>query len=412
MAVATVIITLLLIALSTTAPTKIVDCKNTDLNYHQLIIKHLCQTQFCLFGEPTFNLDTYTCECPAWEDQPLFNDPCANLECPYGDEEPFYMMLDNECLCKSVKEFKAQIAEAEAALDMEPAVDLVRRQVTTIPEAPVDTAVPTFLPPANPDITPALLNESLTIQPQNTATIGSIIPYFRDNLLQVHMQLNGPVADTLVVNASASLPCGNIGTDPEPNLALVPKVVQQGLGEPQVVVADCLCIAVNMYNPNVVNYWIQKPDGSIYSLTGSNKVLDINKMVTNKSVALDLVALPSGTTKRNPEAMVQYVQPERRQIFRGPCDKPCPFYHMHQLKSSDGFCACMFNAADETINMATRDMTEPDAYNAKMTPEACAAMTCFNGGDRAAVFNPFSLTCWCISPSYLEVNPSAWTPPA
>lgn len=226
------------------------------------------------------------------------------------------------------------------------------------------------------------------------------------------MQLNGPVADTLVVNASASLPCGSIGLDREPNLALVPKVVQKGQGQPQVVIADCLCIAVNMYTPNVITYWIQKPDGSVYSLTGSNKVLGINKMDTTQSVALDLVALPSAASKRSPEVVLQYVQLQRRQLFHGPCDKPCPLYNMHKLKSTDGFCACMFNGADEVINLHERDMTEPDAYNAKMTPEACAAMTCFNGGDRAAVFNPFSLTCWCVTQPYIDGNPSAWTSPA
>jgi hypothetical protein len=177
--------------------------------------------------------------------------------------------------------------------------DLRRRQAPTSSATPVYSAIPTFVPPPKQDITPELLNESLSNQPQNTATISSIIPYFRDNVLQINMQLMGLVADTLVVNASASLACAGIGLDPEPKIAVVPKVVQQGQGQPQIQVADCQCIGVNMYTPNVITYWIQKvSDGTIYSLIGSNTVIDIDKMNTTQSTSLSIVTLPVGSTKR------------------------------------------------------------------------------------------------------------------
>ncbi|EXJ89060.1 hypothetical protein A1O3_02124 [Capronia epimyces CBS 606.96] len=307
MAVAMLLVTLLFIALSSTAPTKIVGDKTPDLSYQALaVIEQLCKDQFCLLGKATFNLDTYSCECPDWQDHYLFNSPCADLECT-GDEEPFYSIIDDACNCKSIKEwYKLQddIADTHTAPDMERVVDLKRRQAPPMPEPAVDSAVPTYIPPPKQGITPALLNESLTIQPQNTATVASIIPYFRDNVLQVHLQLNGPVADTLVLNASTALPCGNIGLDPEPNIALVPQVVQQCQGQPQVV-ADCLCIAVNMYTPDVITYWIQNVDGSVYSLTGSSKVIDMNKMNTTQSVALSLVTWPLAASQCSSEAMFQ-----------------------------------------------------------------------------------------------------------
>ncbi|KAL2394350.1 hypothetical protein ABEF92_003059 [Exophiala dermatitidis] len=418
MTVATMVIMLLLLALSSAAPTKVVLDKTTSPSaFARVFFEQLCEAQFCLFGKGkvTFNSGTYSCDCPDWNEHPMFTSPCADLSCPV-DQEPFYSYIDDACYCKSFDEWykvQEELADAYTAPDMERVVDLRRRQITpTGPATTVDTAVPTFIPPPSQDVTPALLNESLTVQPQNTATIGSIVPWFADNLLQVHMQLNGPVADTLVVNASASFPCGNVGFDPEPSIALVPKVVYPGQGEPQVIIADCQCIAVNMYTPTVITYWIQKLDGTVYSLSGSNKVMDLNKMNTNQSVALTLVALSSGPSKRDAEGLSHYVQPERRQMFRGECDQPCPFYHMRKVTSGDGFCACMFNGADEELTVTARDMAEPDSFTAKMTPEACAAMTCFEGGDHPAVFNPFSLTCWCVTPPYLENNPSAWTPSA
>lgn len=308
------------------------------------------------------------------------------------------------------RKLEREVLEAMPGPDDEHSFDLRRRQTPPSSTAPVYTAAPTFVPPPKQNITPALLNQSLTVQPQDTAIVSSIIPYFRKNVLKIYLQLNGLVADLLEVNASASFPCGTIGLATEPNLALVPEVVQQGQGQPQVVIADCQCIAVNMYNTNTINYWVQKQDGSIYSLVGSNVVLGIDKMNTSQSTALSIVTLPAGTTKRSASVMVNHVQPVRRQIFSIDCDNPCPFYHMHLIKGGDGYCGCLFNRADEELDLATRDIVAPDVNTAAMTEAACKAMTCFNNNNSPAVFNPFTLTCWCNTPTTIESNPSAWNP--
>ncbi|KIW79105.1 hypothetical protein Z517_08945 [Fonsecaea pedrosoi CBS 271.37] len=292
--------------------------------------------------------------------------------------------------------------------------DQRRRQTQTIPAPAIDTAVPTFIPPPNQDITPELIQESLSVQPQNTAIVGSMVPYLLDGVIQVYLQLDGPVPTTLVVNCSTSLPCGMIGlVDPQPNLDLVPLVVNQNQGQPQTVVADCQCIAINMYDPNIATYWIQKLcDGSVYSVLGNNVVADIDKMNTTQSTALTLTAVSQGAGKRSFDANIAYVQPQRRQIWSVRCDRACPFYHMNKIWGTDGYCGCMFNDVGKTLD--ARALVEPDLYNAKMTAEACAAMTCFDqgGSPTPALFHPFQLTCWCVTQPYIESNPNAWLPPS
>lgn len=42
-----------------------------------------------------------------------------------------------------------------------------------------------------------------------------------------------------------------------------------------------------------------------------------------------------------------------------------------------------------------------------MTPEACAAMVCNNNGGQPAMYNPFTMTCGCRDPTYVEVDHSS-----
>lgn len=273
----------------------------------------------------------------------------------------------------------------------------------------LDEDDPPYLPPPKPDITPDLIEESLRLQPQNTATVSSVIPYFKDGIIKVFIQLNGPVAQTIVVNASVNLVCGTIGlTDPQPNVALVPLVVYEGQGTNQTVVADCQIIAVNMYNPQVITFWVQKiADGTLYSVISSNKVLDIDKMNPGLSTSLALVTLPH-VQKRSSAVLANLIAPEKRQIFAADCALACPFYHMHMIEGTDGYCGCMFNSADEEVDLYGRGLIEPNVHTAVMSAEACAGMRCFTEGNKAAVFNPFTGNCWCHTQPLIETNPSAW----
>lgn len=61
----------------------------------------------------------------------------------------------------------------------------------------------TDVPPST-DITPRLLNQPLTVQPQDTATVMPINLYFRRGHISFGVQLNGIVASTFELNASTS----------------------------------------------------------------------------------------------------------------------------------------------------------------------------------------------------------------
>jgi len=277
-------------------------------------------------------------------------------------------------------------------------------------QAKVNVPEPSYIPPPKPDITPDLIAEALASQPQNVAVVSSIIPYFMDDTFEVFIQLPGPVANTLVVKASVALACGSIGlVDPQPNVALVPKVVQEGQGINQTVIADCQVIAVVMYNPQIITYWVQKiADGTLYSVVSSNKVMDIDKMDPGRSDALTLVVLPSNQ-KRSLSHTGNSIAPVKRQIFATECTLACPFYHMHMIQGTDGYCGCMFNSAEQEVELTARGIKEPDVHTATMTAEACEAMVCFNEGNKPAAFNPFTRTCWCYSQPSIDTNPNAWS---
>lgn len=222
----------------------------------------------------------------------------------------------------------------------------------------------TYVPPPKTDITPALLAESLSVQPQDTATVGSIMPHFQDGVVSYGVQLNGLIAATMTLNASTSLPCANIGQSgqAQPDLVLQPKYIDNGTAQPYV--PDCNIVAVNMYDPNVIHYWVMDANGSIYSLVGNNKVMNIDQLNTTASVSLVLRAKPAGTMKRD-------------------------------------LVAAAFQKGTEVVKRA---LSQPDPHTASMSAEACAAIQCNNNGGKAAVFNPFTKTCWCQDPVYVEIE--------
>lgn len=222
----------------------------------------------------------------------------------------------------------------------------------------------TYVPPPKTDITPELIAQSLAVQPQDTATVGSVMPHFQDGVIAFGVQLNGLVAATMTLNASTSLPCANIGSpgQSQPDLVLQPKDIENGTM--QAYVPDCNIIAVNMYDPVLINYWVMNANGSIFSLIGNNKVMNIGRLNSTASTSLVLRAYPAGTAKRDLEVATFL----------------------------------------EGMSILKRSMSPPGPHTALMTPEACAAMKCTNNGGKAALFNPFTKTCWCQDPVYAETE--------
>lgn len=228
----------------------------------------------------------------------------------------------------------------------------------------------TYVPPPKNDITPELLQQSLLVQPQDTATVTSIVPQFRDGVITFGIQLNGPVASMITLNASTALPCDTIGTTTNPDLVLRPKIVLNATATS--IIPDCQIIAINMYDPLVVTYWVQRQDGGIFSLASNNKVDGIDRIDTSQSVALVVRTMNSGEVKRN-----------------------------LKLETSTHGQAVRKRAADK------RAIAPVDTHTATMSVEACAAMKCTNNSGRAALYNPFTSTCGCADPVYVEINKSA-----
>lgn len=267
----------------------------------------------------------------------------------------------------------------------------------------LDPAAPTFIPPPKTDITPDLINQSLTSQPDNAGVVTGVIPVFRDGVLMFPVQFEGPIAPIIPINCSTSLPCGLIGNGPDPNIVIGPKYVQDGTQ--QTIVADCLVIAVNMYDPNIINYVIQNSQGETFSLVGGNKIQDIDKIDTSAPVALTLQST-LGSTKRSVDETKSYVIPKRYQVHKNNCRTECT-RRGYFIAGLDDFCGCMDR--EDHISVSRRSgISAPDATEATMSAKACAAMTCINNGGKPAVFNPFSLTCWCVDQPLIEDNPSGW----
>jgi hypothetical protein len=315
------------------------------------------------------------------------------MDCGYG-QEAVYSIVSKTCWCKT--------SSAPASSEAQGQPRLIQQRQAKDP-------VPTFIPPPKTDDTQALIDQALTAQPQNNALISSAIPYFLDGVIRVYLQLTGPVPYTLPVNCTTSFPCGGIGgPDPQPNLAMVPLVVNAGQGAPQTVVANCELIGINIYKQPIINYWIQDlDDGNVWSVIGNNVVVDINKMNTTQSTALTLTTQTS-TNQKRAENNMEYAYLDKRQMWGVNCNAACPFNFMTKLRGTDGHCGCIFEGPSD-INK--RDFIQPDNMNAKMTEASCAAMTCLTGGSpRPALYNPFHQTCWCISAPKIESNPNAWTP--
>lgn len=275
-------------------------------------------------------------------------------------------LVNVRCIC--ILQQDAPVINAALRIaDLNTTIQAVQKHVQRWAEALeplIEDSNITFVPPPKTDITPALLAESLGVQPQDTATVGSVMPHFQDGVVSYGIQLNGLVAATMTLNASTSLPCANIGQSgqSQPDLVLLPKDIENGTAQPYI--PDCNIIAVNMYDPNVIHYWVMHATGAVYSLVGNNKVMDIDQLNSTASTSLVLRAKPAGTVKRG----------------------------------------LMSTAFDHGTEIMKRALSQPDPHTASMTAEACAAMKCHNNGGDAAVFNPFTKTCWCKDPVYVEIE--------
>ena len=231
-----------------------------------------------------------------------------------------------------------------------------------------DPAVASFVLPPDINVTPALIQQSLNQQPQSTANIISVIPYFKDCVIVFGIQLaGGPASGIVTMNASCLIPCGTIGNDPEPGLVVVPQTVNNGTTQLTAQEA-CMIIALNWYTPEVVTFWVHRPDGALFSVASDNKLHNLDKINTSVPAFADILTTDTPFTKRD------WVLPNVK--------------------------------LEPPVELAARGLEDINDYTATMSKGACAAMTC-NGNGNPALYNPFQRTCYCQTLEYAEVNPSS-----
>lgn len=312
-------------------------------------------------------------------------------------------VLDQLHIMRNIVHGANQDIRKKIAILTEPHFEKRQEPVSTFSTS-IDPAAPTFIPPPKTDITPELINQSLSDQSDNTGVVTGAIPLFMDGVITFPVQLEGPVAPIIPINCSTSLPCGAIGNGPDPNILITPKYVQNGTQ--QTVVADCMVIAVNMYHPQVISYVIQNSQGEIYSLVGSNKIHDMDKIDTSSPIALSLQSSLT-EVKRNTATGVGYVLPRRYRVHMLDCHADCT-RRGYFVQDLEDFCSCMDQEGGDPSIFARSGISAPDMTEATMSAEACAAMKCINNGGQPAMFNPYSLTCWCVDEAFIEDNPSGW----
>ena len=243
----------------------------------------------------------------------------------------------------------------------------------------------TFIPPPKTDITPALIQQSLSEQPQSLGQISSVQPFFKDGVIRFTMNLIGSVGSNgFLLNASTKIPASTIGNNNEPSLVIVPQSVINGTE--MVTTNFATIMAVNMYSKDYLTFWVMLNNGTLVALLSDTKVHDIDRIDPTTS-AVSIMAAPFTGRKR-----------ETRLTSA-----------MALQEDADEITSRATPQAQGVNGVTKRGIEGVDTYNAKMTQGACEAMKC-TINDEGPLWNMFTRTCYCETiQSYWTVNPSADT---
>ena len=247
--------------------------------------------------------------------------------------------------------------------------------------APESPATTTFLPPLKTDITPQLIQQSLSQQPQSLGQISAVQPFFLDGVIQFTMSLAGSTGSTgMLMNASTKIPASTIGNNNEPSLIIVPESVKNG--SEIVTTETATIIAMNMYNTEYLNFWVLLNNGTTIPLLSDCKVHDIDRI--DPSTAR-VAIMPSPLEKRDSRSgSASLSQAMARGISK--------------------------RAADSVpLGNTKRGIEGVNSYNTKMTQKSCNNMNCTINNE-SPMWNMFTATCYCETtpPSWI-VNPSGET---
>jgi hypothetical protein len=163
------------------------------------------------------------------------------------------------------------------------------------------------------------------------------------------------------LNASTTIAANSIGTDPEPNLVIVPKNMKTRV--PKSAEETALIIAITFNSDDTIAYHVRLNNGTEVKLYGDKYVHDIDLIDPNAPPSLSI--LSSHT-----------------------------FSH---LKRDVGqtYEEAMSPMRPEPVTMAKRGVEGLSAYTATFSKDTCRTIKCRNNGGKPAMFNPFLNSCEC-----------------
>jgi hypothetical protein len=204
-----------------------------------------------------------------------------------------------------------------------------------------------------------LIHQATDEIPQQNATVYSVQPYFLDGVISFHVQLSGAPGG-FNLNASTTIAATGIGTDPEPNLVLVPKNMKTRV--PKSAEGTAMIIAVTFNSDDTITYHVQL-DGTIVKLYGDKYVHDIDLIDPAEPPTLSI--LTSHTLSHL----------KRDQWRQGGEARP-------PMRA-------------EPMTIAKRGIEGISSYTAQFSEETCQSIKCLRNGGKSAMFNPFIKSCYC-----------------
>ena len=146
-------------------------------------------------------------------------------------------------------------------------------------------------------VTPVLIHQATDQIVQHNANVYSVQPYFLDDVISFHVQLAG-APEGFNLNASTTIAAGSIGTDPEPNLVLVPKNMKTRV--PKAAEETALIIAITFDPGDSITYHVQTSNGTVIKLHGDKYVHDIDLIDPSAPPSLSILAShPPSHVKRD-----------------------------------------------------------------------------------------------------------------
>lgn len=185
-------------------------------------------------------------------------------------------------------------------------------------------------------------------------------PYFLDGVISFHVQLAGAPGG-FNLNASTTIAAGSIGTDPEPNLVLVPKNMKSRV--PKAAQETVMIIAVTFNSDDTIAYHVQLNTGTVVKLYGDKYVHDIDLIDPSAPPSLSIFTSHSLSHLKR-DAWDQYEE-EHAPMRAAP------------------------------ITIAKRGIESISSYTATFSEETCQSIRCLGNGGQPAMFNPFMSSCYC-----------------